>query len=116
RIGHGLFLLNVFRFLLTAGKSSDTLKLNVFKKGADMYIVHSYLTYLIVSMAVTIWVARTLAKNGRAFLVEAFRGNTELADSVNRLLVVGFYLINAGYVAAALETRAPVAHVRQAIE
>jgi len=81
-----------------------------------MYIIHSYLTYLAVSMALTIWVAQTLQKNGRAFLLEAFRGNAELADSVNRLLVVGFYLINAGYVAVALETRAPVDTVRQAIE
>jgi len=81
-----------------------------------MYIIHSYLTYLAVSMALTIWVAQTLQKNGRAFLLEALRGNAELADSVNRLLVVGFYLINAGYVAVALETRAPVDTVRQAIE
>ena len=54
--------------------------------------------------------------SGRIFLVDAFHGNEALADSVNHLLVVGFYLINVGYVALALETQANVENVRQAIE
>ncbi len=62
------------------------------------------------------WVAKTLHKNGRIFLVDAFHGNTELADSVNHLLVVGFYLINIGYIALALSTRASLATLREAIE
>ena len=37
------------------------------------------------------------------FLVEAFHGNEPVADSVNHLLVVGFYLINVGYVTLALK-------------
>lgn len=67
------------------------------------YVVGSYLGYLTISMGLTVWVARTLSKNGRIFLVDAFLGNHELADSVNHLLVVGFYLINAGYVSLALK-------------
>jgi hypothetical protein len=62
----------------------------------------SYLTYLTISIGVTVWVARTLHKNGRIFLVDSFAGNEALADSVNHLLVVGFYLINIGYVSLAL--------------
>jgi cytochrome c biogenesis protein CcdA len=69
-----------------------------------------------VSLAVTVWVARTLQKNGRVFLVDAFHGNAELADSVNRLLVVGFYLVNAGYVSLALRTGSILSSARQAIE
>ena len=57
-----------------------------------MYVLYTYLFYLVLSIAVTIWVARTLHKNGRAFLVDAFHGQEALADSVNHLLVVGFYL------------------------
>ena len=68
-----------------------------------MYTEWTYLVYLVVSVALTIWVARTLFKNGRVFLVDAFSGNELLADSVNQLLVVGFYLINAGFVAVALK-------------
>jgi hypothetical protein len=47
-------------------------------------------------IALTVWVARTLSKNGRVFLVNSFASDERLADSVNHLLVVGFYLINMG--------------------
>ena len=67
--------------------------------------ITTYALYLILAIAMTIWVARTLHKNGRIFLVECFQGNTELADSVNHLLVVGFYLINIGFVSLYLKTR-----------
>ena len=81
-----------------------------------MYIVISYIVYLVISINLTIWVARTLHKNGAIFLVDAFHGNKELAASVNHLLVVGFYLVNLGYVALALKTSAYVAETRGAIE
>jgi hypothetical protein len=68
-----------------------------------MSVVWSYLFYLALSTAITIGVARTLYKNGRVFLVDTFHGNSGLADSVNHLLVVGFYLINLGYVAVRLD-------------
>lgn len=57
-----------------------------------------YTAYFLVSLGMTIWVARTLHKNGRLFLVDAFSGKSELADSVNHLLLVGFYLINLGFI------------------
>ena len=81
-----------------------------------MYIVVSYLVYLAISLGVTVWVAKTLRKNGRVFLLDAFHANAELADSVNSLLVVGFYLINVGYVTLALRTYATLDGPRQAIE
>jgi hypothetical protein len=81
-----------------------------------MYIVICYTAYLVVSLAVTVWVARTLYRNGRVFLVDAFHGNNQLADSVNHLLVVGFYLINVGYVTLALRTGVQVADARSSIE
>src|SRR5438128_894182 len=63
----------------------------------------TYGSYLAVSVALTVWVARTLHKNGRIFLVDSFLGNEALADSVNHLLVVGFYLVNIGFVTLALK-------------
>ena len=81
-----------------------------------MYIVVCYIAYLVISLALTAWVARTLGRSGRPFLVDAFHGNNDLADSVNHLLVVGFYLINVGYVALALRTRSQVADTRAAME
>lgn len=63
----------------------------------------TYAIYLAISIAMTAWVARTLHKNGHVFLVDSFGGNETLATSVNHLLVVGFYLINIGYVSLALK-------------
>ena len=81
-----------------------------------MFIVYSYFIYLAISLTVTVWVARTLHWRGRVFLVDAFHGQEELADSVNHLMVVGFYLINVGYVAFALKTTENPSNLRQAIE
>ena len=81
-----------------------------------MYVIACYFSYLVISIALTIWVARTLHNGGRVFLIDAFNGNEGLADSVNRLLVVGFYLINVGYIALALKTQAPIGTLREAIE
>lgn len=64
--------------------------------------VTTYLVYLLISLALTVWVGRTLHANGALFLVDVFRGNSELARAVNHLLVVGFYLINLGYVSLTL--------------
>ena len=83
---------------------------------ADHIIVVTYLTYLLISVTLTIWVARTLARRGAIFLVDAFHGNRELADSVNHLLVVGFYLINIGFVSLALKTYEVISTSRAAIE
>ncbi len=76
----------------------------------------TYLIYLALSIALTIWVGRTLHKNGRVFLVDVFHGNDALADSVNHLLVVGFYLINFGYVSLALKLGYAIETAEQSVE
>jgi len=58
----------------------------------------SYLTYLAISIGMTIWVARVLSKTGEVFLVRCFGQDLELAKSTNRLLVIGFYLVNVGFI------------------
>ena len=78
--------------------------------------VWTYIIYLGISVAMTVWVAQTLFKHGRIFLVETFSGKEDLADSVNHLLVVGFYLINIGYVTLALKYGAKPADMVGAIE
>jgi hypothetical protein len=78
--------------------------------------VITYGTDIVVSVLLTVWVARTLHKNGRVFLVEVFGGDEALADSVNHLLVVGFYLINFGYVSLALKIGFEINDAQIAIE
>src|SRR3954468_24013811 len=68
-----------------------------------MYVVGAYAAYLTISISLTVWVARSLMKNGRVFLIDTFLENETLADSVNHLLVVGYYLINTVYVTLALK-------------
>ena len=60
----------------------------------DLRLV-DYVIYLGASAALTVWVGNTLYRNGRVFLVSVFK-EAGLADSVNHLLVVGFYLVNLG--------------------
>ena len=79
-------------------------------------VVSTYISYVILSIILTVWVAQTLHKNGRVFLVEVFGGNESLADSVNHLLVVGFYLINLGYVSLALKMSEYPSNAAQGIE
>lgn len=79
------------------------------------WLLVTYVSYLIISVALTVWVARTLHKNGRIFLVESF-GSEPLADSVNHLLVVGFYLVNIGYVSLALKYGATAVNAQEALE
>src|SRR5438876_10348671 len=91
--------------------------LAILETGPDQTVtVWTYLLYLAISVALTIWVARTLHKNGRIFLVDSFLGNESLADSVNHLLVVGFYLVNIGFVTLALKYGDKAADAPTALE
>lgn len=69
-----------------------------------MLNIYGYLLYIISSVAITIWVSRTLSKNGEIYLIDGFNGNVNLAKSVNHMLVVGFYLLNLGFVLIRLKT------------
>lgn len=60
--------------------------------------VITYIVYLLIAVPLTIWVAKTLHKNGRVFLIKSMKNDENVADSVNHLLVVGFYLVNIGFV------------------
>ena len=62
------------------------------------WTVGAYVAYLLIAVPITVWVASTLSQNGRVFLADVFESKHELADAVNKLLVVGFYLLNLGFV------------------
>ena len=78
--------------------------------------VMTYGLYLAIALPLTAWVARNLHRNGRIFLVDCFHGNEALADSVNQLLVVGFYLINFGFVSLYLKLGEEVIDARGVFE
>src|ERR1700742_4549485 len=80
------------------------------------YFILTYVLYIVISIALTVWVAKVLFKNGRVFLVDIFHGNNELADSVNRLLVVGFYLVNVGYICLVLKETNTINNLQVVVE
>ncbi|MEV8505589.1 hypothetical protein AB0368_12285 [Actinoplanes sp. NPDC051475] len=77
--------------------------------------VWMYLAYLIISVGLTIWVATTLSRNGLVFLEDVF-ADSRLAKAVNHLLVMGFYLLNLGYVAVAMRSGARIPDAARALE
>ncbi len=75
----------------------------------------TYIIYIIISIAITIFVSRTLSKNGQVYLDDGFNGNQALAKSVNHMLVVGFYLLNIGFVLLRLQTNALIINIESMI-
>lgn len=69
----------------------------------------AYSLYLILAIGMTMWVAWTLSHNGKIYLIRCFGHDEELATSINHLLVVGFYLVNLGFIALALSGAGEVA-------
>ncbi|MGL5811082.1 MAG: hypothetical protein ACRCYQ_14165 [Nocardioides sp.] len=67
-----------------------------------------YLGYLAIAIPLTVWVARTLSHNGRLFLEGVFAGERGLAEAVNTLLMVGFYLLILGTLLLYLPVTEPV--------
>lgn len=80
------------------------------------YIIVTYIIYLLLTISITIWVAKTLFRNGKIFLFDIFNGNQELASSVNNLLLTGFYLINIGYAVYTLQVTNLITNMQLVIE
>ncbi|KOU21151.1 membrane protein [Streptomyces sp. WM6372] len=81
----------------------------------DLTVV-AYVIYLLISIGLTVWVARTLSRNGRIFIADVLHGNEKLADAVNHLLVVGFYLVNIGFVTLYLRSDVGIETARELFE
>lgn len=81
----------------------------------DLTVV-AYVIYLVISIGLTVWVARTLSRNGRIFIADVLQGNEKLADAVNHLLVVGFYLVNIGFVTLYLRSGDTILEARGLFE
>ncbi len=58
--------------------------------------IKAYLIYLPIAIGTTYWVAKTLFKNSKIFMLDIFHGRAEIAHSTNRLFEIGFYLLNIG--------------------
>jgi hypothetical protein len=79
------------------------------------YLIPVYASYAVASVGLTVWIARTLFKHGAVFLEDVFADAPKMADAVNRLLVVGFYLVNLGYASLLLKAEGSASPV-EAVE
>jgi len=76
----------------------------------------SLILYLLITSYITMYVGRVLFVNGRHFLLRMFSHQEALTDSVNRILLTGYYLVNLGYVSIMLTMRTPVVTVSDLVE
>jgi hypothetical protein len=79
-------------------------------------MVYTHGGYLLLGIAATIWVVRTLQRGGWPFLVRWCRGDQPLADSWSHLLAVGMYLLHVGCLLLALRLGAQATSQTEAIE
>ncbi len=87
----------------------------VVAQGAEAtLLVPVYVAYAVITLTLTIFLARTLFKNGAVFLEDVFKDTPKMADAVNRLLVVGFYLMNLGYAALLMKANGATTPVQAA--
>jgi hypothetical protein len=63
------------------------------------FLVPVYIAYAVIALGLTVGLARVLFRSGAVFLEDVFKDTPKMAEAVNRLLVVGFYLLNLGYAA-----------------
>jgi hypothetical protein len=80
------------------------------------YLAAVYVLYALVSIGLTVWLARTLFRNGGVFLDDVFAENPRMSPAVNHLLVVGFYLLNLGYALLTMRSGQSALTLVQAIE
>ena len=57
----------------------------------------AYYIYIPVILVLTWYVAHTLFKNSKVFMLDIFHGKQDIAFSTNKLFEVGFYLLNLGF-------------------
>ena len=80
------------------------------------FIVIAYLIYLPIALVLTYYVATTLFKNSKVFMLDIFNGREEIATATNTLFKVGFYLLNLGFALYILKIRYGLVDTQETIE
>ncbi|MFL5752828.1 MAG: hypothetical protein ACJ76F_05430 [Bacteroidia bacterium] len=80
-----------------------------------MFNLIAYSIYLSIALITVLWVGKILYRNGRFFLLETFTHEV-LADSVNRILYLGYCLVNSGCAFYHLNTCTTLVNYQQLLE
>ena len=81
----------------------------------SIYLV-AYYIYLPVILLLTWYVAHTLFKNSKVFMLDIFHGKESIAFSTNKLFEVGFYLLNLGFALTIMRIDASLIAYQQMME
>lgn len=68
-----------------------------------MLVEVTYAIYLLVSLSIIICISRIYSRSGYVYLFECLGRNEHFARSINNLLLVGFYLVNLGFITLSLK-------------
>lgn len=80
------------------------------------YLIPVYITYAIVSIGLTVILARVLYRNGAVFLRDVFADSEGMAEAINNLLVVGFFMLTLGVSFVMLRTGEDLSTATAAVE
>jgi predicted PurR-regulated permease PerM len=80
------------------------------------YHLIAYCIYLPLMLLLTWYVAGTLFKSGKTFMLEIFHNKEDIANATNKLFKTGFYLLNLGFGFMILEIGRHLDDARQMIE
>ncbi len=59
----------------------------------------SYLLFFPAMLAIAVWTAQVSHRHGRVWMLRIFDNEAAFVDAVNNVLLVGCYVVNAGYIA-----------------
>jgi hypothetical protein len=76
----------------------------------------AYVIYLPLIIVLTWYVAHTLFKNSKVFMLDIFSGKEEIAYSTNTLFETGFYLLNLGFALLIMEISYQISSSRNLLE
>jgi hypothetical protein len=73
----------------------------------------SYALFFPAMVGIAVYVAQVCHRNGRLWMMRIFDNEAHFVDAVNNVLLVGCYVLNAGYIAVVLSLWEPVTTVPQ---
>jgi len=68
------------------------------------YNITGYIVFLAVTVFIIGKVGMVFFRNGRLFILSLFHNDAAFTDHTNRLLLLGYYLLNIGYAFVSIRT------------
>ncbi len=76
----------------------------------------AYIIYLLITWVITVQVGWLFYRNGRVFILHAMHGDVASTDAINKILLIGYYLLNIGYATMMISTWAPLHSWKEVID